>query len=177
MAGWTNPLRFALWLVGIFQSYRLFDWVDSRNYHVRYELLHATPDSTKRPALDARSLFPDTMRHLLLQSYLLGNVWLQMDPKALAAVRRTILSRYAARYARSHPNTGTIDVWAIVQRVVPDNLDLARGERRFLMRFSCRDGVATVHDHDAPVGDRPAVRACDTATVGRDLAAPAPPST
>lgn len=163
VAGWANPLRFALWLVGVFQSYRLFDWVDSRNYHVRYELLHATPDRTKQPALDARSLFPDTMRHLLLQSYLLGNVWLQMDPKALAAVRRTILSRYAARYARSHPNAGTIDAWAIVQRVVPDNLDLARGERRFLMRFSCRDGVATVHDHDAPVGDRPAVRVGDTA--------------
>ena len=199
VAGWANPLRFALWLVGVFQSYRLFDWVDSRNYHVRYELLRATPDSTKQPALDARSLFPDTMRHLLLQSYLLGNVWLQMDPKALAAVRRTILSRYAARYARSHPNAGTIDAWAIVQRVVPDNLDLARGERRFLMRFSCRDGVATVHDHDAPVGDRPAVRADhdpatvargpadhgtdrdaarrDVATVRRDPAAPASPST
>ena len=199
VAGWANPLRFALWLVGIFQSYRLFDWVDSRNYHVRYELLRAPPGSTNRPALDARSLFPDTMRHLLLQSYLLGNVWLQMDPKALAAVRSTILSRYAARYARSHPNAGTIDAWAIVQRVVPDNLDLARGERRFLMRFSCRDGVATVHDHDASVGDRPAVRANhdpatvargpadhgtdrdaarrDVATVRRDPAAPASPTT
>ena len=153
--GWANPLRAALWLAGVFQSYRLFDWVDSRNYHVRYEL-HGLADSPRtRQALDASALFDDTMRHLLLQSYLIDNVWLQMDADDRAAVRRAILARYAARYARSNPNAGTLEAWAVVQRVTADNLDLTRGERRFLMRFSCRDGVATLHDVDdapAPAG-------------------------
>ena len=150
--GWANPLRSAMWLAGVFQSYRLFDWVDSRNYHVRYELWRTTSGSKKRQALDASTLFDDTMRHLLLQSYLVGNVWLQMSPEALATVREAILARYAARYARSHPNAGTIEAFATVQRVTADNLDLARGERRFLMRFRCRDGTATLLD---PVGATP----------------------
>ena len=150
--GWANPLRSAMWLAGVFQSYRLFDWVDARNYHVRYELWRTTSGSKKRQALDASTLFDDTMRHLLLQSYLFGNVWLQMGPEALATVREAILARYAARYARSHPNAGTIEAFATVQRVTADNLDLARGERRFLMRFRCRDGVATLLD---PVGTTP----------------------
>ena len=149
--GWANPLRAALWLAGVFQSYRLFDWVDSRNYHVRYELHGLAAGSQTRQALDASALFDDTMRHLLLQSYLIDNVWLQMDADDRAAVRRAILARYAARYARSHPNAGTLEAWAVVQRVTADNLDLTRGERRFVMRFSCRDGVATVHNvDDAP---------------------------
>lgn len=153
--GWANPLRAALWLAGVFQSYRLFDWVDSRNYHVRYEL-HGLADGPRtRQVLDASALFDDTMRHLLLQSYLIDNVWLQLDSADRAAVRQTILARSAARYARSHPNAGTLEAWAVVQRVTADNLDLTRGERRFLMRFSCRDGVATLHDVDdapAPAG-------------------------
>lgn len=161
LAGWANPLRFVLWLAGVFQSYRLFDWVDSRNYHVRYELRRAARGSTQGQALDAGLLFPDAMRHLLLQSYLLGNVWLQMSPEALAAVRRSILSRYAARYARFHPNAGTLEAWAIVQRVTSDNLDLARGERRFLMRFSCRHGVAAIDDLGTAAGDPASLRGRD----------------
>ena len=148
--GWANPLRAALWLAGVFQSYRLFDWVDSRNYHVRYEVFREAPGSgahapTTHERLDPSTLFDNTMRHLLLQSYLIGNVWLQMGPEARTRVARTILARHATRYARAHPNAGTIGVWSVVQRITPDNLDLARGERRFLMRFSCRNGVATLH--------------------------------
>ena len=139
--GWANPLRAALWLAGVFQSYRLFDWVDSRNYHVCYEVFREDPEER----LDPSTLFDNTMRHLLLQSYLIGNVWLQMGPEARTHVARTILARHAARYPRTHPNAGTVGVWSVVQRITPDNLDLARGERRFLMRFSCRDGVATLH--------------------------------
>ena len=185
LAGWANPLRFVLWLAGVFQSYRLFDWVDSRNYHVRYELRSAARGSTQGQALDAGLLFPDAMRHLLLQSYLLGNVWLQMSPEALAAVRRSILSRYAARYARSHPNAGTLEAWAIVQRVTSDNLDLARGERRFLMRFSCRHGVAAIDDLGTAAGDPASLRDRDgpeapdgePARSGADRTLPTPTAT
>lgn len=185
LAGWANPLRFVLWLAGVFQSYRLFDWVDSRNYHVRYELRRPARGSTQGQALDAGLLFPDAMRHLLLQSYLLGNVWLQMSPEALAAVRRAILSRYAARYARFHPNAGTLEAWAIVQRVTSDNLDLARGERRFLMRFSCRHGVAAIDDLGTAAGDPASLRGRDgpeapdgdPARSGADRTLPAPTAT
>ena len=151
-SGWDNPVRSLLWTVGIFQSYRLFDWVDERNYHVRFEVRRvaspgsadASDSATARP-LDPDAMFPQTMRHLLLQSYLVGNIWLRMSPDKLEAVRRSLLVRHARRYARAHPDAGTIDVTAIVQRVTADNLELTRGERRPLMRFTCQGGDAVMH--------------------------------
>ena len=157
---WENPVRALLWLAGIFQSYRLFDWVDARNYHVRYEVRRIV--SPAEVAADGRdgarsgtaggsepvdpvALFPDTMRHLLLQSYFVGNIWLQMGPATLEEIRRSLMLRHAHRYARAHPDAGTFEAVAVVQRITPDNLDLTRGERQLLMRFTCQGGEAVMH--------------------------------
>lgn len=141
-SGWANPVRSLLWLFGLFQSYRLFDWVDARNYHVRYEVrrLHSGGNELVEP----RQLFPDSMRHLLLQSYFFGNIWLQMEPEKLEAVRKSLLTRHARRFARAHPDAGEIEASAIVQRITADNLDLTRGKKLPLMRFTCRGGEAVV---------------------------------
>ena len=165
-AGWDNPVRALLWMAGIFQSYRLFDWVDERNHHVRFEVTRvggatsadADADGPPEPAmplepatppepavtLDPDALFPQTMRHLLLQSYLVGNIWMRMSPEQLGQVRRALLIRHARRYARTHPDAGTIEAVAIVQRVTAENLELTRGERRPMMRFTCRGGKAVM---------------------------------
>ena len=145
-SGWANPVRSLLWVFGLFQSYRLFDWVDARNYHVRYEVrrLHSGRNNPVEP----RELFPDSMRHLLLQSYFFGNIWLQMEPEKLEAVRRSLLTRHARRFARAHPDAGEIEASAIVQRITADNLDLARGKELPLIRFTCRGGKAVVHFPD-----------------------------
>ena len=144
-SGWANPIRSLLWLFGLFQSYRLFDWVDARNYHVRYEVrrLH----SGRNDAVEPRELFPESMRHLLLQSYFFGNVWMQMEPANLDAIRKSLLTRHARRFARAHPDAGEIEAVAIVQRITPDNLGLTRGEARLLMRFACTGGDAVMHPH------------------------------
>lgn len=151
--GWHNPAHALLWMGGIFQSYRLFDWVDARNYHVRFEVRGVGDADAGRHVADADAgrlvdpepLFPQSMRHLLLQSYLIGNIWLQLSPERLEAVRRSLLVRHARRYARAHPEAGTIDVVAVVQRVTADNLELTRGEPRPLMRFTCQGGDAVMH--------------------------------
>lgn len=144
-SGWANPIRSLLWLFGLFQSYRLFDWVDARNYHVRYEVrrLHSGRNETVEP----RELFPDGMRHLLLQSYFFGNVWMQMERANLDAIRKSLLTRHARRFARTHPDAGEIEAVAIMQRITPDNLGLTRGEERLLMRFTCTGGDAVMHPH------------------------------
>ncbi len=144
--GWANPVRSLLWVFGLFQSYRLFDWVDARNYHVRYEVrrLH----SGRNESLEPRELFPDSMRHLLLQSYFLDDIWLQMEPDKLEAVRKSLLIRHARRFARANPDAGEIEAVGVVQRITADNLDLKRGERRLLMRFTCSGGEAVVHFPD-----------------------------
>ena len=140
-SGWDNPVRALLWMAGIFQSYRLFDWVDERNHHVRFEVTRVGPGTP----LDPDALFPQTMRHLLLQSYLVGNIWMRMSPDQLEQVRRSLLIRHARRYARTHPDAGTIEAVAIVQRVTAENLELTRGERQPLMRFTCRGDDAVMH--------------------------------
>ena len=151
--GWHNPAHALLWMGGIFQSYRLFDWVDARNYHVRFEVRGVggadagrhVADADAGRLVDPEPLFPQSMRHLLLQSYLIGNIWLQLSPDRLEAVRRSLLVRHARRYARAHPEAGTIDVVAVVQRVTADNLELTRGEPRPLMRFTCQGGDAVMN--------------------------------
>ena len=143
--GWHNPVHALLWMGGLFQSYRLFDWVDARNYHVRFEVRRIGDAVEGRHLVDPEPLFPQSMRHLLLQSYLIGNIWLQLSPERLEAVRRSLLVRHARRYARAHPEAGPIDVVAVVQRVTADNLELTRGERQPLMRFTCRGGDAVMH--------------------------------
>ena len=153
-SGWANPVRSLLWLAGIFQSYRLFDWVDARNYHVRYEVRSIHPGREER--VEPSELFPDSMRHLLLQSYFFGNIWLQMEREKREAVRRSLLERHARRFARTHPDAGEIEAVAIVQRITPDNLDLRRGEAVPLMRFTCTDGHATVRFPDCAVPPAPA---------------------
>ena len=56
---------------------RLFDWIDSRNYHVKYEVFVRPKDGGGEPrSVDPREIFPRSLRHLLLQSYIVGNVWL-----------------------------------------------------------------------------------------------------
>ena len=139
-SGWDNPVRALLWMAGIFQSYRLFDWVDERNHHVRFEVTRVGPGTP----LDPDALFPQTMRHLLLQSYLVGNIWMRMSPAQLEQVRRSLLIRHARRYARTHPDAGTIEAVAIVQRVTKDNLELTQGVPQPMMRFTCRGGDAAM---------------------------------
>jgi hypothetical protein len=138
-----NPMYVVLWLVGIAQSYRLFDWIDTRNYHVRYEVFLTSRRGPGRTRLvDPREMFPRSLRHLLLQSYLIGNVWLQIDADQLAEVRRSLLQRHAQRFARRYPEDCSVEVFVITQRVTTENLSLTRGERRLLMRFECRGGRA-----------------------------------
>ena len=147
-SGWANPVRALLWLAGIFQSYRLFDWVDARNYHVRYEVWKLSSPRTE--PVEPRKLFPHSMRHLLLQSYFLDNIWLQMEGEKLEAVRRSLLERHARRFARAHPDAGEIEAVAVVQRITPDNLELTRGEVLPLMRFTCIGSRAVVRFPDDP---------------------------
>jgi len=139
-----NPLYAPLWLIGLVQSYRLFDWIDELNYHVGYEVLEISPDCAPRP-VDSTTLFPHTIRHVLLQTYLQGNLWMKVAPDALPTLRATILTRYARRYCRAHPTEQTtLEAYAIVQRITTDNLDLQCGARRLLLRFTNQHGTAVV---------------------------------
>ena len=73
-----NPLYAPLWMVGIAQSYRLFDWVDDRNWDIRHEVVLVEPGGGR--AVDPERLFPLTTHDILLQSYMHGVTWGRVDP-------------------------------------------------------------------------------------------------
>ena len=144
-----NPLYIPLWLVGLAQSYRLFDWIDERNYHVRYEVTAHEPGKAPR-LLDPAAMFSTpTMRHVLLQSYLFGNLWISIDPKWLPRLRASILERYARRFCRANPDVRDVEVRAIVGRLTPDNLDMHRATRTNLVQFTNAGGRPLLRAIDA----------------------------
>lgn len=135
-----NPMYVPLWAIGLAQSYRLFDWIDVRNYRVTYSVVETARGRPDRE-VDAEVFFPRSMRHILAQSYLYGNLWVRIDPRSLSEVRARLLTGYARRHCEAYPGTGEdVIVDAIVHRLTPDNLDLHRGTRIRLMRFTNEAG-------------------------------------
>jgi len=134
-----NPMYGPLWVLGMAQSFRLFDWIDDRNYHCSYEIVRTASDE-QSSSVDVQELFPLSTRNVLLQSYLFGNLWRTIDPSRLGQLRHTIFQRYARRYCHNNRETSIIEVFVTVQRVTSDNLSLNRGIRRLMMRFACQDG-------------------------------------
>ena len=131
-----------LWLAGVAQSYRLFDWIESRNYHVRYKVRERRAGQPWKE-VEASRLFPKSIRSILLQTYLYGVNWRSIPPDEEEALRTSLLERFAARYCRERP-AAEIEVEAQVriQRITAENARLVRGRDRPLMAFTCRAGEA-----------------------------------
>ena len=150
--GLVNDLHRAvyavLWLGGVAQSYRLFDWIESRNYHVRYKVRERQAGQPWA-AVVATSLFPDSMRSVLLQSYLYGVNWRSIPPNGVKALRASLLERFATRYCRERPAVELeVEVQARIQRITADNPRLERGSDQPLMAFTCRAGEAYMRGLD-----------------------------
>jgi hypothetical protein len=143
-----NPFYVPLWIIGLAQSYRLLDWVDERNYDVEYEVLERRSGHPEA-MVDAAEMFPRSMRHILLQSYLIGDLWTKLDPAALSELRASILTRYAARYVRCSDVDAEVEVHATIRRITGNGV--ARGTRALLMRFENRSGSASaIETHILP---------------------------
>jgi hypothetical protein len=139
-----NPLYIPLWLIGLAQSYRLFDWIDQRNYAVRYEVVVHDRNRTSREIHPSAIFSTPTMRHVLLQSYLFGNLWIAIDPTWLSELRASILERYARRFCRANPEVHFVEVRAVVGRLTADNFDLHRATPFNLVRFANQDGRPSI---------------------------------
>jgi hypothetical protein len=149
LARQQNPLYGALWMIGIAQSYRLFDWIDDRNFTIRYEVVEVEPGSPAHP-IAAEELFPESIRGILLQSYLHGITWFRVPEADKAEVEASLYTRFARRFCRSHPNTGRIVVHATVARITAANPDLPETSRRRFMEFECREGGPALYFPELP---------------------------
>jgi hypothetical protein len=138
-----KPAYAFLWVVGIAQEYHLFDWIDKMNYHVTYRVSTQRPDGT-RQALAPTSLFPRSLRAILLQAYVHNVRWMRIPSQHRTALKYSILSRLAQRFCRQQTLATPVTAWARVQRIRPDNVALTQGHEQFLMTFRCAEKRAVV---------------------------------
>jgi hypothetical protein len=129
-----------LWSVGIAQQYQLFNWIDERNYSVRYEAAEYEGDKETR-TLDADTIFLPSTRGSILQCYLHGVTWMQVPRRRQTELRRSLFTRQARKVCQRLQPRGDVAVYATLERIVPGNNPGAES-RALLMRFSCQDGQA-----------------------------------
>jgi hypothetical protein len=122
-----------LWVIGLAQSYRLFDWIDDRNWDVRYKVTVA--DATGDEQVDPAEMFPSSTHGILLQSYLHGLTWGRVAPDRVDELRTTIAERVALRYCARFPRLHRVVVRAAVRRI-RDTTDRT-APWHALMRFGC----------------------------------------
>jgi hypothetical protein len=139
-----NPFHGVLWLLGIAQSYRLFDWIDLRNYFIEYEVNQRDENGRLHP-LPWTAFFLPTIRNVLLHTYLHDINWLAVPRPVLPEVQRSLMTRIAQEYCRRYPDAGCIEINTIRARITPDNLDGRQQQRTPFMNFECRNGALAIH--------------------------------
>ncbi len=137
-----NMLYYPLWMIGIAQSYQLFDWIDDRNFRVSYEATERRADGTLTP-VEPTLVIPNSLRGVLLQTYLLDVTWGRVPRSRASELKAALFTRYAARYCRTYPNSGEIVVHAAVSRLSADGIDSATAGER-LMVFQCNGGASAL---------------------------------
>jgi hypothetical protein len=138
-----QPAYALLWVIGIAQDYRLFNWIDRTNYSVVHRVSTQTVDGVPHP-LEPTFLFPPSLRATLLQAYLHNVRWMYIPRQHRAALKRSILSRLAQRACRTHAIERPVAVWSTVQRIHPGNVALTQGREQLLMEFQCQAGQAVL---------------------------------
>ena len=125
-----------LWLLGLAQNYHLFDWIDERNYHRAIEARAASAGAGGAP-IHADEIFPNCVRHVLLDMNLDGQHWLAGRASGYdERLRSEILRRVAMRACRRGVPTGT-RVSALVTRLLPNNLGMDSRSRMQLLALEC----------------------------------------
>ena len=114
-----NPMYLPLWGIGIAQSYRLFDWIDDRNFSVRYDASEIRADGVRR-IIDPEDLFPMSIRGILLQTYLHDVTWGRVPREHADDLKISLFIRFASRYCKVRRTEGRIAVLAAVERVTVD---------------------------------------------------------
>jgi hypothetical protein len=131
-----------LYIMGTQQDYHLFNWIEQYNWAVTDEV-KVTSDGRTRD-LAAEEFIPPGTRFNLMRTYLHHMKWTALPWGTEGEVRRSLLQRFAQRFARRHRDeSGQCDVYCTEQRITRDNADLTHGERRLLVSFRFGQGVAT----------------------------------
>ncbi|MDP9360458.1 MAG: hypothetical protein M3P29_03295 [Acidobacteriota bacterium] len=129
-----------LWIAGLAQQYQLFNWIDERNYAVRYDAF----DGAGAHRIDPAAIFLPTTRGSLLQAYIHGISWMQIPSHRREQLRKSIYIRSASRYCREVAGSSDVAVYSTLRRIDASNLHSSPNagvqHHALLMQFRCRRG-------------------------------------
>jgi hypothetical protein len=135
------PAYGVLWMVGVAQDYRLFNWIDRVNYDLDTEVVELAPDGTATSVAAADRL-PASFRGKLLLGYVHEVRWLRLPREDRPRVRRSLAERLASWYCRHNPGDTRIRISSDVYRLVAEGRVPLR--RLLVAEFDCRAGGAVV---------------------------------
>ncbi len=135
-----------LWSLGLAQNYRLFDWIDSRNYH-RSLQVSTWSQTAGASELPAESFLPSGVRYRLLEMNLYDMVWLPGRDESLADdLKCSIVTRAARRFCHRHQLPTYVEVTAHLARLEPGNLGAQRASSKSVVAFECAGGTLKMLD-------------------------------
>jgi len=132
----SNPFHAPLWMLGIAQSYRLFDWIDDRNFVSHYTVVDKHHGFEE--AVDPGELFPSSLRSVLLQANLHGVTWAKIPESRRRELKQSIYARAAQRYCRRRGPGELIEVYATLERVTARSDSRTQPAPKFLLQFKCQ---------------------------------------
>ena len=133
----AQSIAFAgLWCMGLAQQYRLLDWIDERDVHLRSSRVTVRRgDALETLGYDA--FLPRTTRGVLLFSYLSGFTWNALPREQLDRLRPVIAERLARRFCRRLDGDGDV-----AGRVELDRTSRPGDVMEIAVTFRCASGRA-----------------------------------
>jgi hypothetical protein len=127
-----------LWCMGIAQQYKLFNWIDDRNYALHYEVIEYKGDK-RTPQIEPGRVYPQSTRGVLLQFYLHGITWARIPHERQAELGSSLRMRTARRYCQQFQPEGDVVVYSTLERIIP-GANRVEEDRELFMRFRCQAG-------------------------------------
>jgi hypothetical protein len=127
-----------LWCMGQAQQYQLFNWVDERNYSVRYDVIEFRDQQAVRRN-EPETVMPQSTRGNLLQFYLHGLTWMRIPRERQAELQSSLQLRLARRYCQQFHPDGEVTVYSTLERVYAEGNRIEEDHAPF-MKFKC-EGV------------------------------------
>src|SRR5215813_2349993 len=131
----------ALWCVGLAQQYQLFNWIDDRNFEIRYHTIEYQGASDGDPSareVNASSVLLPSTRGMALRLYLHGITWMRIPRERQAELRHSLQIRLARSYCQKLNPRANVAIYATAHRIDPGVIRDAE-DLELLMRFRCNN--------------------------------------
>ena len=136
-----------LWIVGVGQDYKLFDWIYRLNYKFEHQVYFTSAETKTTEKLDHTDFFPNSVRYVVMQLRLYDAKWvLTIGGEKRKELREDVPYRIASKYCKQLKEDGKVIILVTLRRVTFDNIDLKKhyGKRR--IEFGCWNNEVTYYE-------------------------------